>query len=162
MRSTLAAEPTALSKSLDRQLYQRLMVESLIYGQTELRDTDWRVHLRVPGILVTDAKSLYDHLQEDGSLPAERQTLLDVLVAKDLVEQKCIDIRWFANSHSLQTSSRSQRLSPRSCRPSFEMACSRWCRRRPRGTTRLIAWSYVVARGCEPRKGRRPERVLEK
>jgi len=95
----MAAESAALSKSLDRQLYLRLMVESLIYGQPELRDTDWRVHLRVPGILVTDAKSLYDNLQKDGSLPAERQTLLDVLVAKDLVEQKCIDIRWLANSH---------------------------------------------------------------
>ena len=47
----------------------------------------------------TDAKSLYDNLQKDGSLPAERQTLLDVLVAKALVEQKCIDIRWLANSH---------------------------------------------------------------
>ena len=48
---------------------------------------------------MTDAKSLYDNLQKDGSLPAERQTLLDVLVAKDLVEQKCIDVRWLANSH---------------------------------------------------------------
>ena len=95
----MAAESAALSKSLDRQLYLRLMVESLLYGQPELRDTDWRVHLHVPGILVTDAKSLYDNLQKDGSLPAERQTLLDVLVAKDLVEQKCIDIRWLANSH---------------------------------------------------------------
>ena len=81
VRSTMAAESAALSKSLDRQLYLRLMVENLIYGQPELRDTDWRVHLRVPGILVTDAKSLYDNLQKDGSLPAERQTLLDVLVA---------------------------------------------------------------------------------
>ena len=64
-----------------------------------MRDPDWRVHLRLPGILVTDAKSLYDNLQKDGSLPAERQTLLDVLVAKDLVEQKCISIRWLPNTH---------------------------------------------------------------
>ena len=99
VRSTMAAESAALSKSLDRQLYLRLMIESLLYGQPELRDTDWRLNLRVPGILVTDAKSLYDNLQKDGSLPAERQTLLDVLVAKDLVEQKCIDVRWLANSH---------------------------------------------------------------
>ena len=100
VRSTMAAESAALSKSLDRQFYLRLMIESLLYGQPELRDTDWRLNLRVPGILVTDAKSLYDNLQKDGSLPAERQTLLvDVLVAKDLVEQKCIDVRWLANSH---------------------------------------------------------------
>ena len=47
----------------------------------------------MPGILATDAKSLYDNLQQDGSLPAERQTLLDVLVAEDLVEHKRVDIR---------------------------------------------------------------------
>ena len=31
--------------------------------------------------------------------PAEQQTLLDVLVAKDLVEQKRISIRWLPNTH---------------------------------------------------------------
>ena len=75
------------------------MVKSLLYGQPELRYTDWRVRPRVPGILVTDAKSLYDSLRKGVSLPAERQTLLDVLVAKGLVEQQCIDIRLLANSH---------------------------------------------------------------
>ena len=55
--------------------------------------------MRVPGILVTDAKSLYDNLQKDGSMPVERQTLIDVLVAKDLVERKCINVRWLPNSH---------------------------------------------------------------
>ena len=95
----MAAESAALSKSLDRQLYLRLMAETLLYGQPELQDKDWCTALRIPGILVTDAKSLYDNLQKDGSLPAERQTLLDVLVAKDLIEQKCISIRWLPNAH---------------------------------------------------------------
>ena len=53
VRSTTAAFSVALPKSLNRQLYQRLMVGSLLYGQLEVRDTDWRVDLRVPGILVT-------------------------------------------------------------------------------------------------------------
>ena len=63
VRSKTVAESAALSKSLDRQLYFRLLVETLLYGQPELRDTDWRVNLRVPGILVTDAKSVCDNLQ---------------------------------------------------------------------------------------------------
>ena len=42
VRSTMAAESAALSKSLDRQLYLRLMVETLLYGQPELQDKDWR------------------------------------------------------------------------------------------------------------------------
>ena len=40
VRSTMAAESAALSKSLDRQLYLRLMVETLLYGQPELQDKD--------------------------------------------------------------------------------------------------------------------------
>ena len=50
VRSTMAAESAALSKSLDRQLYLRLMVETLLYGQPELQDKDWRTELRIPGI----------------------------------------------------------------------------------------------------------------
>ena len=38
VRSTMAAESAALSKSLDRQLYLRLMVETLLYGQPELQE----------------------------------------------------------------------------------------------------------------------------
>ena len=98
VRSTTVAESAVLFKNLDRQLYLRLKVETLLYGQPEVQDEDWRTELRIPGILVTDAKSLSDNLQKGGSLPAERQTLLDVLVAKDLIEQKCIIIRWLPNA----------------------------------------------------------------
>ena len=62
VRSSMAAESAALSKNSGRQLYLRLMVDSLCHGQPELRDTDRRVHPRVAGILVTDAKSVYDSL----------------------------------------------------------------------------------------------------
>ena len=48
---------------------------------------------------MTGAKILYDNMQKGGSLPAERQTLLDVLVAKDLVEQKCISVLLLPNNH---------------------------------------------------------------
>ena len=40
VRSTMAAESAALSQSLDRQLYLRLMVETLLYGHPELQDKD--------------------------------------------------------------------------------------------------------------------------
>lgn len=97
--STMSAGSAALSKSLDRQLHRLLTVETLLYGQPELRDNDWRVCQRIPGVLVTDAKTLYDNMQKGGSLQAERQTLLDVLAAKDLVEQKWISVGWLSNSH---------------------------------------------------------------
>lgn len=75
------------------------MVETLLYEQPELQDKGWHVELKIPGIFVTDAKILYDNLQKGGLMPAERQTLIDVLVVKDLVEQRCIDIRLLPNSH---------------------------------------------------------------
>ena len=99
VRSIMAAESAALSKSLDRQLYLRLMVDTLLYGQPELQDKDWRTEWRILGIFVTDAKSFYDNLQNGGPLPAERLTRLDVWVAKDMIDQKCISIRWLPNAH---------------------------------------------------------------
>ena len=55
VRSTMAAESAALPKSLEPQLYLRLMVETLWHGQLDLQDKGWRTELRNPGILQTDA-----------------------------------------------------------------------------------------------------------
>ena len=46
------------------------------------------------GYLITDAKSLFDHMTTTGQIPTERQTLLDLLVCKDLVENKVVDMKW--------------------------------------------------------------------
>ena len=55
---------------------------------------DWRKNLKVRGILVTDARSLYDHLHKTGSIPHEGQTLLDLLAARELVEDGICEVRW--------------------------------------------------------------------
>ena len=55
----------------------------------------------MPGVLVTDAKSLYDHLHKTGSVPSERQTLIDLLIAKDLHESGAVSIRWVPTSYQL-------------------------------------------------------------
>ena len=98
--STMAAESAAMSIALDRQLYLRLLVEGILYGEPDLRG-DWRMKLKVPGYLVTDAKSLFDHVSKVGSLPVPRQTLIDLLVARDLIEQEAIKFKWMPNSHML-------------------------------------------------------------
>ena len=74
VRSTMAAESASLSHALDRQLYLRLLVECIVYREPDMK-ADWRMYLKIPGIIVTDAKSLYDHLGKSGSIPTERQTL---------------------------------------------------------------------------------------
>ena len=100
VKSTLAAEAAALSTALDRQLYLRLVLESMLYGEP-VCGPDWRHKLKVPGILITDARSLYDHLGKTGSVPKEKQTLIDLLVARDLMEEKAICLRWVPTDHIL-------------------------------------------------------------
>ena len=89
----MTAEPASLSAAVDRHVYVRLLLESMLFGEPEdLKD--WRYRLKIPGVMVTDAKSLFDHLRTTGSIPKERQTLIDLLVARDLVETKVIDLKW--------------------------------------------------------------------
>ena len=57
--------------------------------------------LKIPGLLVTDAKSLFDHLGKTGSIPKEKQTLIDLLTARDLMESKAMMLRWMPNRHML-------------------------------------------------------------
>ena len=61
VRSTMAAESASLSQAVDRQLYLRLFIECALFGEPDLTG-DWRMSLKIPGIVVTDAKSMYDHL----------------------------------------------------------------------------------------------------
>ena len=100
VKSTLASESASLSTALDRQLYLRLLVHSLQCGEPEY-EPDWRHRLVVPGVLVTDAKSLYDHLNTTGKIPRERQTMIDLPVARDLVEAKAVRLCWVPTRHML-------------------------------------------------------------
>ena len=100
VRSTMAAESVALSLAIDRQMYLRLIIECVLYGEPDLTK-DWRSGLTVTGVSVTDAKSLYDHLTKTGSIPAERQTLIDLLVARDLHESESMELKWLPNRHML-------------------------------------------------------------
>jgi hypothetical protein len=100
VKSTLASESASLSTALDRQLYLRLLVQSLLEGEP-IYAPDWRHKLTVPGILVTDAKSLYDHLNTTGKIPKERQTMIDLLVARDLIEANAVRLCWVPTKHML-------------------------------------------------------------
>ena len=65
----------------------------MLHGVFEV-GSEWRARLRVGGGVVTDAKSLYDHMCTTGQIPSERQTMLDLLVAKDLLEQEVFKLYW--------------------------------------------------------------------
>ena len=93
VRSSMAAESCALTRGADHQLYNRLLYDALRFGKVKT-DGSWRDTLRVPGILVTDARALYDHCHTTGHMAQERQTALDLLMSKRMIEEKLMSLRW--------------------------------------------------------------------
>ena len=93
VRSSMAAESASMSLAVDRHLYNRLLIQMLWDGPFAL-GPDWRSQVTVGGSVVTDARSLYDHLNTTGQVPSERQTMLDLMVAREVLEQDLFKLRW--------------------------------------------------------------------
>ena len=83
IRSSMAAEAASMSGTVDKRLFNRLVLDRLMRGERELDPDDYHA---CGWWLVTDARSLYGHLHS-AQLPTERQTMLDLLVAKDQLER---------------------------------------------------------------------------
>ena len=93
VRSSLAAEGSAMASAGDRLLYNRALYDSLCYGALEF-DPEWRNHLSTVGCPVTDAKGLHDHVLKTGGMASEKQAALDILLIKQLVESGALQLRW--------------------------------------------------------------------
>jgi hypothetical protein len=98
VKSSLAAESASLSMAVDKHLYARVLLQALMHGEDKI-GADWRKDLIIPGYVVTDARALFDHITTTGSLPAERATMMDLLSAKELIEQALIVMRWVPTQH---------------------------------------------------------------
>ena len=84
--------------AVDKHLYSRVLFQTLMYGEARI-GADWRKDLTVEGFVVTDARALYDHVTTTGSLPAERATMMDLLAAKEMIEQALFTVRWVPTQH---------------------------------------------------------------
>ena len=93
VKSSLAAEGNSLSTATDEQLYLRLLCEAIWFGPPCI-EANWKTQLKVPGTVVTDAKALFDHLMKTGHMTAEKQTMLDILAAKQLIEGTAMKVAW--------------------------------------------------------------------
>ena len=93
VRSSMAAEGCAMTSAADHQLLTRMIWDALFHGKTTV-DTQWRKSLVTPGALITDAKSLYDHCCKVGHMASERQTALDILTIKDMIQEQLISTHW--------------------------------------------------------------------
>ena len=67
VKSTLAAEAAATTYALDRMMFVKLLRATMLYG----KDAWMNATARLPGLLVTDCKSLLDLLAKEGSIPTE-------------------------------------------------------------------------------------------
>ena len=94
--SRVVSESASLSTALDRQLYERWVVRIWVHSEHQ---PEWRHKLTIPGILVTNAKSLYDHLNTTGKTPKERRTRMDLLVARDLIKANAVEWMWLHTKH---------------------------------------------------------------
>ena len=61
--------------------------------------SDWRSGLDIRGMQVTDAMSLFDHLQKMGYVPKELQTMIDLFFIKSLVENLVVKMKWVPTTH---------------------------------------------------------------
>ena len=89
----MSAEACSMSICVDRHLYGRLVIDMMLYGHKTL-DENWRTTMGISGGVVTDAKSLYDHMGTTGQIPTERQTMLDLMVARDHLESGAYELFW--------------------------------------------------------------------
>ena len=92
VRSSLAAEGSSMASTADRLTYNLKLLDALAYGKTEV-DATWRSSLRSMGHLVTDARSLYDHVNGSG-LATERQVSLDILAVRQMVQEGMLSLHW--------------------------------------------------------------------
>jgi hypothetical protein len=96
--SRVVSESASLSTALDRQLYERWVAPIWVHSEPTC-PPEWRHKLTIPGILVTNAKSLYDHLNTTGKIPKERRTMTDLLVARDLIKANAVEWMWLHSKH---------------------------------------------------------------
>ena len=92
VRSSLAAEGASMSSASDRLMYNLNLFGAVAHGVLEVSST-WRGSLKTEGHLVTDARSLFDHVPGSG-LATERQVSLDILAVRQMVQKGCLQLHW--------------------------------------------------------------------
>eukprot|EP00971_Amphidinium_carterae_P351628 6492198-Amphidinium_carterae.1 len=103
VKSTMAAESAAVAEAADMMQYLLVLYRQMTEGDWR-PGQDWQSALagyEYPGVLVTDGKSLFDHLSTTGNVPSEKQVLLDLLYVKEQVEQGRLRIKWVPGTHQL-------------------------------------------------------------
>eukprot|EP00971_Amphidinium_carterae_P335930 6472029-Amphidinium_carterae.1 len=103
VRSTMSAESCALAEALDAHLYTRVLYQAMVHTswQTSRQWQEDLMHKPQKGFLLTDGKSLHDHLNSTAANPSEKQVMLDLMFVREEVERGLVQVRWIPGSHML-------------------------------------------------------------
>ena len=93
VKSSMAAESSSMSTTADRLIFNMKLYDALAHGHLTVH-ADWRTSLRTPGHLVTHEKSLFDYVHGSSMMSTERQTSLDVLGVRQMMQQKLVHLHW--------------------------------------------------------------------
>eukprot|EP00971_Amphidinium_carterae_P194968 3868782-Amphidinium_carterae.1 len=90
MRSTLACEAASASMAYDRNCYMRAIV-AMAKGHT----SRWQERLQdLPGMMVSDCRSLTDHIKKTSGAVSDRRVALDIQDLRDGIDAKEVVIHW--------------------------------------------------------------------
>ena len=91
LRSTLAAEAAACDATVDSGFYTAAFMQEILYGirATTVKSVE---QLRIPLVIVTDCRSLFDALQKITPTLDEKRTAIDIAAIKEMVKKE--NIKW--------------------------------------------------------------------
>ena len=100
--STLAAESQSLATASGTVEWIMLLLSEVLDGPFKLRDCREKLSVRKP-ILVTDCKSLYDHLMSPSAPTAieDRRTSIDVVIIRESIRSLSAFMRWVPTDRML-------------------------------------------------------------
>ena len=101
VNSTLGAEAQAMNAASGMLEWFQLMLREILDGHRCLA-TIWNVESPRLGMLMTDCKSLFDHLQSKSSPTLDdRRTALDIVIIRDSIAKMKTSLRWLPTDRML-------------------------------------------------------------
>eukprot|EP00435_Cladocopium_sp_Y103_P006224 s2324_g2.t1 len=103
--STLAAEAQAMVAATGTLEWTALILAEAIDGIDDIRD--YVQHLKTrPPVVVTDCKSLFDHLVSVSSPTSveDRRTSIDIVILRQSISRLCASVRWVPTNRMLADS----------------------------------------------------------
>lgn len=96
IRNTLAAETLAANEAVEAiDLVQAYLAE--LDGGGPLPKKQWECHVALfPQVIITDSKSVFDHLQKQGSTPGDERLRLDMNILLDQMEDQRVLVKWIS------------------------------------------------------------------